>query len=67
MYQNKAISEELSLIKVQNDEGNLQITKAEGDVLFWWAMFALWFCYALRQEMDSFLRKSFKQGKETTI
>lgn len=36
-------------------------------MLFWWAMFALGFCYAPRKEIDSLLRKSFKQGKKTTI
>lgn len=41
VYENKAIWEEFRVIKVQNDEGNLQITEAEGDMLFWWAMFAL--------------------------
>lgn len=41
VYENKAIWEEFRVIKVQNDEGNLQITEAEGDMLFWWAVFAL--------------------------
>lgn len=41
VYENKAIWEEFRVIKVQNDEGSLQITEAEGDMLFWWAMFAL--------------------------
>lgn len=30
VYENKAIWEQLSLVKVQNNEGNLQITKQKG-------------------------------------
>lgn len=60
VYQNKDIWEKLNLIQVQNDEDNWQITEAEGNVLFWWVMCALWSCYTLKEEMDSFLRKNFK-------
>ena len=60
LHQNEAIWKELGLIKVQNNEDNLQIMKAEGEVLFQWAVFALWSGYTLRQEMDSLWVKSFK-------